>query len=143
MVKKYFDIVKNYLTKHFEIANAFYNEYRKIIFFLIIVAICFEAVEKLQHLRNFYFNQESFNLSEVPEGTVVWIYPKDKSQNALQPDSLKLKSLSDDIIIPLNYNVDVWVVAIHTQRDELIKIEVPDYAISYFKIGSYVGRSNK
>ena len=141
-MKKYFDIVKSHFIKHYETINTFYNEYSNIILFLIIAAICFEGFEKLQYLRNFYFNQESFSLSEVPDGVVVWIYPKDKTQNALQPDSLRIKNLSNDITAPLNYNVDVWVVAIHTSRDEVVKIEVPDYAISYFKIGSVVGRSS-
>lgn len=136
MLKKWIDKINEW----YKIVNELYNRYRRVILFLIIAAIFFESVDKLQKLRRYYTNQESFDLNEVPFGVVVWIYPKDKTQHALQPDSLKIRNLSDDII-SLNYNVNVWVVAIHTSHDELVKIEVPDYAISYFSIGKIVGRS--
>jgi hypothetical protein len=134
MIKKHIELLKQCYNQ----VNSLYNQYRYVILLLIIAAFCFQAANELVYLRNFYFNQEVFDLNMIPKGVVVWIYPKNKSLNALQPDSLKIKNLTTNIT-SLNYNVDIWIVAIHTTENKIIKIEVPDYSIDYFKIGSFVG----
>lgn len=113
----------------------FYKRFHAIIKIIFISAIIFSAVNYLNNSRNFFKNQEIFDLNEVPSGYVAWVYPKDKTQSAAMPDSLK-KSLNIQTN-HLNYNVDVWIVAIYTHQHQIIKIEVPDYAIDHFQLGEF------
>jgi len=98
------------------------------------------SITWLDQQRKFFSNQEVFDLNDIPSGYVVWIYPKDKSQSAIMPDSLKKEfKITDDPTEPsdkLNYNVDIWVVGIYTSYNQIVKVDVPDYAIYQFKLGA-------
>lgn len=119
----------------FDQVSDFYTRYSSFIKLLLISSVIFSSVHWLDFQRNVYMNQEIFDLNNIPSGYVVWLYPKDKTQSSVLPDSLKTDLCITDTLVRKNYNVDIWIVAIYTSRDQIVKIEVPDYAINQFKLG--------
>lgn len=129
--------IVNFLSKIYDQINNFYVNYNSFIKLIIIACLIFSSVNWLEYQHNFYYNQEVFDLRKVPSGYVVWVYPKDKTQNPFMPDSLKKEfEITDNPTSSnkLNYNVNVWVIGIYTMEGKIIKVEVPDYAISQFKL---------
>lgn len=130
--------IREYVDRKLEVIfqqiTDFYNRYHAVIKTFLIALFIFSIINYLNTQHSYYFNQEIFDLNSIPSGHVVWVYPLDKTQNPTMPDSI-MQQLNIKIT-RLNYNVDTWVVGIETPNHQIIKIEVPDYAISYFKLGS-------
>ena len=100
----------------------------------VISAVVFHIIFVLENRRIYYYNQEVFDLNSIPQGLVVWIYPKNKKMDPLIPDTLNRRydSIRNEYV--RNYNVDVWKVAIQTVSGEVIIFDVPDYASQYFEL---------
>lgn len=137
-MRKWFNGLFDYLKEGYAELESIYDRFRHFFTILVISAIVFHAIYWLDYQRNFFFNQEVFDLNNIPNGKVIWVYPKNKHQSPILPDSLKkeFKITDDPTSEPdLNYNIDAWVVAIYTDRNQIVKIEVPDYAIHQFILG--------
>jgi hypothetical protein len=113
--------------------NEFYQKFHALLKLLIVAAFLFTTVNFFENKKQFASHLEYFDMNEIPSGYVVWVYPKDKSQNPTMPDSLKNKLQIQGN--HLNYNIDVWEVGIYTANNVIVKVEVPDYAIQQFKLG--------
>lgn len=138
LIVEYYRKQRECITILYNQLDDFYSKYHYVFKIILIAAVMTHAIKWLDYKHNYYFNQEVFDLNNVPSGRVIWLYPKNKKLNPVLPDSLKKNfNITDDPIRPdeyYNYNIDTWIIAIKTPRGQIVKIEVPDYAIYEFEL---------
>ena len=133
--EKFFNFLKRF-DPFFHQVNDFYSAYHVLVKMALVGAIVMSAIKYVEDQRSFSIDREIFDLNDVPCGKVVWIYPKDKSKSAVMPDSLKKELNVQEN--KLNYNVDVWEVGVLNGYNQVVKMDVPDYAIKFFKLNELV-----